>query len=667
MVLGKKPSPQDCGVAQALKNASRNYLPERGFEFVDLLNHVDVADGVATVTGELNTPVTVLTRDIATVTPGTAVISSYTVVSAKLPIAFGMSGPEAEPIIGHILGANEFSGTFGIICAPNGCLVSVDGSVRSISEKVLEDGDTFEIGWSDTGKVRFILNGEVFDIAINLNGNFRMAVTFTQKDAVVALKKPSPESIELFSKESTVDESRATLMQVLSAVSSEYDPSAGFRFLDLLDSVNIHEDGLVASARATCPCTVLTGQLLKAGTPATCLFKVNRPKFPLGFGVTGSAPEGFPGRMLGQDDFKDTLGLVCMSDGCYLVKAGKIDKIPGRPAIRHGDVVSVSLSEGGDVFFDIGGARISADVKLSGTFRVAVSMLEEGTSVGILTSRDATAIAGELMEWGDFRGTVEKATEGPRATVYKARLAGSQNVILKACRAGVQPTAVQQEVRALQHARHPHIIPVYGCVRTPQGEYAIVTDAYPCNLAQFIGKRGRRGTGGALAFRMVRQVAGAVEFFNRRYAHGGLKPSNIFVTSGNEGVLGESDSEGKLRSHAGADTDTVMYLAPEVMEGGEPTEESDVYALGMLLRFVLVGNSDIKAAFDAAEGPRAAVAREAVKLPTPQRLPEVLEMVLQACLSSNPDERPSSKELAEVLLKLDGGGATGTSKRCTIC
>eukprot|EP01061_Rhynchopus_euleeides_P014049 TRINITY_DN2435_c0_g1_i2.p1 TRINITY_DN2435_c0_g1~~TRINITY_DN2435_c0_g1_i2.p1 ORF type:complete len:1046 (+),score=379.07 TRINITY_DN2435_c0_g1_i2:197-3334(+) len=646
VMLGSKsaaPPNQNSGLPQALKAETREYNAGEGFTFMDILKGVDVHEArVATV--KVDGIRTILSREAVEVVPGAVMMGSYTLDVAKLNVVFGMASPTPEGLVGHILGSKKFEGTFGVLCSSTGCYSSVDGTCRQFTDKVVKEGDTVEIGWSKTGHVAFFLNGEVFDVGVKLKGAYRMAVTVTENGTVVSVKKPSAESLAAL--ESYVPDASRRLRDQ----TSDYDKSVGFRFVDQLRSVNIDGDGLSATAVSVHPCTVLTVQTVNAGTPATCYFKVERLRFPVAFGVTQSYPHASGASMLGQSNFEGTMGLVCMDDGCYLAKAGKVEKIPGLRTLRQGDVVGVTLTEDSDVVYDIAGKKIPANVKLTGAFRMAISMKEEGLKVVIVDDDDADdAPTPEMLRWDDLDG-IRKLADGPRSATYVARIFGLRDVAVKLFRSqsGPSPAAIQTEVRCLQGAHHPYIVPVFGWVRTPQGGNALVTARYPWNLAQFVTQGGGAGAPGV---RVVRQVACGLAFFSRSCVHCALKPSNVFVTEAKDGVMGES---GMSVCNTATDTATLMYLAPEVLGGAEFSEAADVYSMGMLLRFVVHGgNNDVETMFDlAGESDAPDTARQAAALPFTAPCPEPLKALIYQCLGS-PDARPSVKELATKLADME--------------
>jgi len=99
---------------------------------------------------------------------------------------------------------------------------------------------------------------------------------------------------------------------------------------------------------------------------------------------------------------------------------------------------------------------------------------------------------------------------------------------------------------------------------------------------------------------------------------------------------------------------TPAYLAPELWRGGEPSERSDIYALGVTLHFLLTGATP----YEGWTVPQLQAAHHAAEPLTLRLAGGVgvigrLEILLRRCLARSPEDRiQSARELREALAAL---------------
>ena len=74
--------------------------------------------------------------------------------------------------------------------------------------------------------------------------------------------------------------------------------------------------------------------------------------------------------------------------------------------------------------------------------------------------------------------------------------------------------------------------------------------------------------------------------------HRDLKPANIMIDEDDQALImdfGIARSSGRHRQRRGAVVGTLAYMAPEQAQAKPIDQRADVYALGMMLREMLVG------------------------------------------------------------------------------
>ena len=144
--------------------------------------------------------------------------------------------------------------------------------------------------------------------------------------------------------------------------------------------------------------------------------------------------------------------------------------------------------------------------------------------------------------------------------------------------------------------------------------------------------------------------------------HRDVKPTNVLVRDGTDevvlmdfGVARLVDSDATAATQAGLFFGTPAYMAPEQAEGGEVTERSDIYALGVVLYEMLSGVVPLRA-----PTPVGTLARVLHETPRAVRevradTPEVVESIVMRMLEKDPEARPA--DMAEVVQQLEAAAS----------
>jgi serine/threonine protein kinase, bacterial len=133
--------------------------------------------------------------------------------------------------------------------------------------------------------------------------------------------------------------------------------------------------------------------------------------------------------------------------------------------------------------------------------------------------------------------------------------------------------------------------------------------------------------------------------------HGDVKPSNVLLEQDPEtgtprAVLLSDFGIAALAAHGGVEVLPAEYQAPEYGGGGQrPTAASDVYAVGAVLYAALAGHPP----FTGAHPDEVARLHREAEPPRIPVLPDQLWLLVAACLSKHPDQRPVAAELAGLL------------------
>ncbi|QAY63640.1 serine/threonine protein kinase [Xylanimonas allomyrinae] len=192
---------------------------------------------------------------------------------------------------------------------------------------------------------------------------------------------------------------------------------------------------------------------------------------------------------------------------------------------------------------------------------------------------------------------------GAMGAVYEAVDGGGTAVALKVLHAHLDrdPVArerLRREVTALQRLRHPAVARVLDAELDGEGAF-VVTE-----LVQGRTLEAEIDDGGPLdavdLYELADQLAAALEAVHLAgVVHRDLKPSNVMVTEhgpvlidfGIAQALGDTGTPAPTLTSPGFVIGTPGYLAPELIDGGAPTPESDWWSWAALLAFAATGRS----------------------------------------------------------------------------
>jgi serine/threonine protein kinase len=151
-----------------------------------------------------------------------------------------------------------------------------------------------------------------------------------------------------------------------------------------------------------------------------------------------------------------------------------------------------------------------------------------------------------------------------------------------------------QEARVAARLRHPGIVSIHA-VGTRHGLHYFTMDFLDGRtLDAFVRAESPGGFAPVRARAILADVARAVGHAHQNdIVHRDLKPSNVMIDSSRRVFvldfgLAKPRSSGELTT-AGTIVGTPRYMSPEQIEGRAATRQTDVYALGLVYYFLLVG------------------------------------------------------------------------------
>jgi eukaryotic-like serine/threonine-protein kinase len=262
----------------------------------------------------------------------------------------------------------------------------------------------------------------------------------------------------------------------------------------------------------------------------------------------------------------------------------------------------------------------------------------------------ATAAGGV---WGSFT-LLARVGHGGFGEVYRAWDPHLQReVALKLLLPGevsgeAEYEAMLREARALASVRHPNIVPVYGIDRH-DGRVGFWTDfVRGKTLAELVREQGTFGAREAALIGL--DVARALCAVHRAgLLHRDIKAENVMREQGGRILLmdfGLSALEQRETNIAG----TPNYMAPELFEGGRATVAVDIYAVGVLLYFLVAGDFPLHLGGLTTKDAIEAFARRTPLMDKRPDLPESLLRTVNVATDADPAKRfQSAGELATAL------------------
>ena len=203
------------------------------------------------------------------------------------------------------------------------------------------------------------------------------------------------------------------------------------------------------------------------------------------------------------------------------------------------------------------------------------------------------------------------------------------------------------ERNALVRFRHPNVVTLRDMI-VEGDQLALVMDlVVGGDLDTF-----RQHHGGtlapAIAAGLTAQIcAGLAAVHEAGIVHRDLKPANVLLDNGRVRLadFGIARITGESKSTiAGMVMGTALYLAPELIAGGEASPASDVYAAGITLYELLAGQPPFT-------GHVAAVMQAHLQrtAPRPPGIPDRIWAAIAACLSKDPAGRPTADDLGDAM------------------
>src|SRR5438552_3004942 len=260
--------------------------------------------------------------------------------------------------------------------------------------------------------------------------------------------------------------------------------------------------------------------------------------------------------------------------------------------------------------------------------------------------------AGQVLD-GKYRLDALLA-EGGMGAVYRAtHVMLGKTIAIKLIRSAIvaSPEIVrrfQREARAATALNHPNIVSVYDLGQTPDGTLYIAMEFIDGPSLKTLIQAGR-AIPPMHTIAILRQVASALATAHRHnIIHRDLKPHNIMLATGPDGAevaklvdfgIAKTFDESTQLTSTGSALGTPYYMSPEQIEGRTVDARADLYALGIILYEMLVGEVPF-----ADQSTPAVLVKQLKERPVRPSLknatvPAALETISLRCLEKDPDQR----------------------------
>ena len=218
----------------------------------------------------------------------------------------------------------------------------------------------------------------------------------------------------------------------------------------------------------------------------------------------------------------------------------------------------------------------------------------------------------------------------------------------------------KRELLLARQVTHKHVVRIHDLGDIDGLKYITMPYVQGADLASLLKQAGTLPIARTLRY-IAQIVGGLVAAHDAGVVHRDLKPANIMIDQDDQALImdfGIAHSSSKGGSAPEQVVGTLAYMAPEQAQAKPTDQRADVYALGMMLREMLIGRKP------SGDGQQAlADLMQRIKEAPPrlraidETIPEPLDALAARCVEPDPDNRfQSSAALAEALDALDEDG-----------
>jgi len=212
-----------------------------------------------------------------------------------------------------------------------------------------------------------------------------------------------------------------------------------------------------------------------------------------------------------------------------------------------------------------------------------------------------------------------------------------------------------EEARSIAGLIHPNIVELYDVMIEGDNYYLAMEYVEGTTLKEYCGNNSELSLERIL--NIIFQCAKALDYASSNgILHQSIRPNKILISSNDEVKIRDFNFT-KFTKTSNADpsdaiSGSALYTAPEVIRNEQPTAQSDIFSLGIVIYELLSGNTPFKGDTEVA------ICYEILnKDPEPlglntENVPEILDLIVSKALEKDPANRfQTGSELASVLSK----------------
>ncbi|XP_053934192.1 tyrosine-protein kinase Fes/Fps isoform X2 [Cuculus canorus] len=249
--------------------------------------------------------------------------------------------------------------------------------------------------------------------------------------------------------------------------------------------------------------------------------------------------------------------------------------------------------------------------------------------------------------------------KGNFGEVFSGRLrADNTPVAVKSCRETLPPelkAKFLQEARILKQYNHPNIVRLIGVCTQKQPIYIVMELVQGGDFLSFLRSEGPHLRVKEL-IKMTENAAAGMEYLESKHCiHRDLAARNCLVTEKNvlkisDFGMSREEEDGIYASTGGMKQIPVKWTAPEALNYGRYSSESDVWSFGILLweafslgavPYTNLSNQQTREAVE-----------QGVRLDPPEQCPDEVYRLMQRCWEYDPRKRPSFSTIHQDLIAI---------------